>query len=696
MKGVVFRQYLAASLIGLALMAIQIHEVLSRFGSEGMQPRADMMQRQIAAELLEKPGFVLTVVAFALFAIASHLALTAAAVWVYRRTCAYVLPIKRESIGYCVAFICTVVLVAMFANRWLFPLSAAFIDVELLMIQPLSPILVGIACLLVGVSTLIAVLSLLRHRRRVAVVAAASLGILALAAWSKGGGERENPSEGQPDVIILGVDSLRPDFLAAYGQIPLGVAPAIDRALAEAVVMQDVRTPLARTFVSYNSVLTGQNPLQHGARFNLYPRSEFKRDNNLAWQLKKRGYSTMLAMDESRFANFDKSFGFDSTIVPSVGAIDFMVGGTFDMFATNLVLWALPATETLSAIQGNRAAYRSYRPDDHPERMIAALRAAPASSPLFLVSHLCMPHWPYLPGGLKKDSSLTWVRSVPGFADAPDQYLRAVRAADAQFDALIEELRRLKRLDNAILIVMSDHGEDFSMERDQLTILETGLRAGSYGHGSFALSNVQNRVVMGIQHYRNGRPQWSPRRVGGAGSVIDVAPTVAELVALRDGRYEGVSWVSAIRAGQDLPEQRIRYFENGLRSAGVERPQIDERAVAEEMSYLYQITDDARFEVRPELLPEKLREKQRGAVLGSIGVMTDPLGENAQGASDCWRMVDYENGTMGCVGFPADQPAVAALQQAVCIYYQDDPGLDKRWCSDHTAPSARPMTYRVR
>lgn len=696
MKSVALRQYVAAILSGLVLVAMQVYQLVSRFGTEGMHPRADLMQRQIAMELMDRPGFLSATLLFAMFALASHIALTTMAVWIYRRACAQALPLRRDSFAYCIFFLAAVVLLAMFANRWLFPLSASFIDVELLMIQPLSPLLMWGLSILVGGALLLSIYSIFRRRRRIAFVAIVATGALALAAWSRGNGIREDPQKGLPDVIVLGVDSLRPDYIAAYGQVPAGIAPKIDQVLSEVLVMEDVRTPLARTFVSYSSLLTGQNPINHGARFNLYPRSDFKRDDNLAWQLKKLGYTTMLAMDESRFANFDGSFGFDKTIVPKVGAIDFVVGGSFDLFATNLVLAAIPPTDALSTIQGNRAAYRSYRTDDHPERMIAGLRQTPSSAPLFLVSHLCLPHWPYLPGGLKKDSSLAWVNTVPGYADSPMQYLRAVAEADLQFATVIEELKRLNRLDNAILIVMSDHGEDFALERDQLEVAETGQMAGSYGHGSFALSDVQNHVVMGIQRYRGGKPQWSHRRVKGAGSVIDVAPTVADLIEMNGGQYEGISWMSAINETGDLPFRRIRYFENGLRSAGVERAHIDERAVADEMSYLYRVTTDGRFEIRPELLPQKLREKQRGAMLGSIGVMTDPVSNNAPGASGCWRMVDYARGTISCVGFPAPDPVAAELQRAVCSYYSRDAGVEAEWCTSHPAP-AQPLTaYRTR
>ncbi|HFF3761984.1 TPA: hypothetical protein ACGCNR_004023, partial [Stenotrophomonas maltophilia] len=250
---------------------------------------------------------------------------------------------------------------------------------------------------------------------------------------------------------------------------------------------------------------------------------------------------------------------------------------------------------------------------------------------------------------------------------------------------------RLRRLDNAILVVMSDHGEDFAMRRDQFNDNDANQAVGAYGHGSFALSDVQNHVVMAIQQFRDGQPVWTHRRVAGPGSVIDVAPTIAELVGLRRDRYEGLSWLPAIRQNKDLPGNRVRFMENGLRSTGVERAHINEGQVAQEMSYLYRLTEDGRFEVRPDLLPEKLREKQRGAILGRWGVMTDPASGNAPGARHCWRVVDYERRTIACTPYPAPEPAIADLQREVCEYYREDGDFHAAWCAS-TARADQPRS----
>ncbi len=679
------RQCVCAAIVGMALLLVQLWQIVENFGLNSGGVKNNVMQMQIAAQIASDPLTAAAIVAFALLAVISHLLLALGAVAVYRGGCRVVAPARRDSLLLYLAFLTAVMVSAILANQWLYPMSEAFAFMDLLLVQTCSPLLLGLLCLLCGGMLLASMITLVQHFPRVSYALVPMLAMIAcgpllwqlLPAVKAGDSARS-----QPDVIILGIDSLRPDFIPAYGQFPARLTPAIDRALERAVILRDARTPLARTFVSYSSILTGQNPVNNGVRFNLHPRSDFGRDNTIAWALKERGYQTLFAMDESRFANFDASFGFDVLVGPTPGALDFVVGGTFDTFATNLLLSVLPTTSALSPVKGNRAAYRSYRLSDHPQRVIRELRDLSPDKPLFMMGHLCLPHWPYLPSDVHGDDLPAWIREVNGYADAPAQYLRALQGVDGQFQTIWNELEAQGRLANAVVVVLSDHGEDFAMERDRLAANDpTRPDFRFFGHGNFALSRAQNHVVMAIQQYRDGRPLWAPRTMNGAASTIDVAPTLLDLVGAQTDRLEGQSWKQALDQLGHLPEDRIRFFENGIRSAGVERAQIDERAVAGEMSYLYRVTPDMRFEIRPDLIPGKLAEKQRGAVRGNVGVMTDPpIGFDIQASAPCWQVVDYTARTMGCTGYPSDIIGVWELQAAVCRHFRDDPGFEAAWC----------------
>lgn len=698
-----WRQFLVAFFVGVAIFCFQLSEMLHAFGQGGANAKADVMQQQLAQELLSGRGALPAVLGYLALGVVTHLALTVGAVFIFRQSAYILWPKYKESLWGCLCFVFGVVLLAFFVNQYFFPLSTAFRESEVLMVQSLSPVLIFALLGCVLVATVCALYAIIRRFRKIAGFAAISA-LLMFAVWGSfdifAGNDASFPEGQAPNVIIIGVDSLRPDFLPAYGVRVQGVTPNLDRMMSDFVIVSDAKTPLARTFVSYMSLFTGKNPIKHGARFNLYPRAVFDRADTLAWTLKGSGYSTMLAMDESRFANFDSSFGFDEVVTPTPGAMDFVVGGTLDTVGTNLLTLVMPSTEWLSPIQGNRAAYRSYRAADHTQRLVRSIRNAPADKPLFLVSHFCLPHWPYMPSGLFEMSDFSAITTVPGYEDAPSQYLRALQHVDRQVGSLIDELRSQGRLQNAIVLIMSDHGEDFAMRRDAVVHRDGAGRSsllGFHGHGSFALSSAQNSIVMAIQRYRNGEPDFLPRTMRGAASIIDVAPTISEEIGLPVGGYEGISWSEALGSGLDISSQRVRFFENGLRSAGVERADIDERAVAMEMSYLYGVTSDLRFEVKPELLPLKISQKQRGASVGRLGVMTDPVLEGGSGGTGCWKAIDYESKVLSCTEYPSSAPGIAALQEAVCEYYGADGTFRQHWCRRQEAGrSVAPETHQVR
>ena len=98
---------------------------------------------------------------------------------------------------------------------------------------------------------------------------------LPLAAWSGLVGlslSNPAPTESQDNqamnVVILGVDSLRPDHLGFYGY-DRDTAPHIDALLKESVTFDSAWTPLARTYPAWTSMLSGLLPINNGIRDNL-------------------------------------------------------------------------------------------------------------------------------------------------------------------------------------------------------------------------------------------------------------------------------------------------------------------------------------------------------------------------------------------------------------------------------------------
>ena len=132
------------------------------------------------------------------------------------------------------------------------------------------------------------------------------------------------PAQQRPNVILIGIDSLRLDQLQRFGGT--GVTKHLDRFLAEADIVRDTTTPTARTYSSWTAILTGRSPLVTGARFNLAERKTVQANPTIGDVLREAGYRTIYSTDEVRFANFDESYGFDQVITPPIGAVDFVIG----------------------------------------------------------------------------------------------------------------------------------------------------------------------------------------------------------------------------------------------------------------------------------------------------------------------------------------------------------------------------------
>lgn len=560
------------------------------------------------------------------------------------------------------------------ANTLVFPLSSAFPGSDLLFEQAASPALVyGLpaAYALAALYWLIYVAD-----KRVQLTAACLLFLMLVAwKWPTGNSDHSNTPYGRPDLIVIGVDSLRPDHLTSFGLVDRSLAPTIDHLISESVQFDRAYTTQARTFVAYMSILTGQYPIHHGARENLYPATLIDESASIAHQLRALGYTTMLAMDESRFANFDENFGFDYLLTPPPGAADFLVGSLLDTVGTNFLQFLPYSYVVLPHIAGNRAAHTVYRSDVHNRRIAHAIEDASPSRPLLLVSHFCIAHAPFV------QSKRLPPLSGP-LRDSPSRYRAALRVADSQVKGLLNELRRNGRLNNAVVVLLSDHGEGFGLAKDAWHVAHHGSaisqRMSFYGHGTPALDEAQSRVVLAMQRFREGKPQWTPKTISTATSLVDVAPTLLSLARVHaTGKFDG--HVLLDRTGSFVgPVRRPVYLESGLSGASLRTNNVEAGKVVNEFSYLYTLTDDLRYELTRSELEEQLQAKQRAVVLGRYGLSSWPRrGKNDE---DCWLEVDLTTKRATCYPRTTGVPTVTRRTALLCAHFREDKRFYQNWC----------------
>lgn len=441
-----------------------------------------------------------------------------------------------------------------------------------------------------------------------ALLAAVDAGLL-----RTGGG----PGRSGPDVILIGVDGLRPDH------IDPDLTPHLHRLAAGSLRFEHAWTPLARTFPAWVSLLTGRYPASHGADFNLVPRAQVDDRDSLPHQLGGLGYHRIHAIDETRFSNIDRSFGFDEQVGPAIGAFDFLLSAVGDLPMVNLVANTRAGSVLFPYAHSNRALEFSYRPATFDRALVRAVLRTRASRPLFLAAHFELPHWPYTWAG-----SDAYRPQVPVHlrALAPAHYQAAVARADAQVGALVAALERAGRLEHAVLVLLSDHGEAFRGVGQQWRAAgaEAAIEVHA-GHGTHVLSADQYRVLLAFRGY--GRFAGGPARAAATtATLVDVRPTLHDWldIPLPSRPLDGASLLTAGDHG------RAVMLETGFSPPSVADGTPDVIALVEQSARYYTVATGGRLELRDELIAELRDDKQRAAVAGDWILASLPRGDGSR------------------------------------------------------------------
>ncbi len=301
---------------------------------------------------------------------------------------------------------------------------------------------------------------------------------------------------GRLNVVIITIDALRADHLSLYGY-QLKTSPNIDRFARDAWVYESAFCTIPKTSASIASMLTGLHPSVLKIKPNLGTlREEFF---TLAEALKRRGYVTGASVFNG---NLDRDFGFAQG---------------FDLYDE---VWKREGNKEASAALITETALRFI--EKHRDK------------PFFLWLHYIDPHAPYQPGErwvvkqergkdireVKKKIVVgegNWVHlnlhPYSGYYVA--RYDGEIRKVDFYVGKVLQKLREEGLLKRSVVIISADHGE------------ELGEHNLFFDHGPLPF-NSSARIPL-ILHL----PREKPRRIREAVSLMDVTPTVAELLGFK-------------------------------------------------------------------------------------------------------------------------------------------------------------------
>jgi len=286
----------------------------------------------------------------------------------------------------------------------------------------------------------------------------------------------QRPRESAPkswhpyNVVVITIDTLRPDHLHCYGYDKIQT-PTLDGIAHNGVLFQNGVTQTPLTPPSHASIFTGLNPPNHKVRdtggFILSPSTP-----TLASLLQEKGWDTAAFVSS---AVLKKRFGFDH---------------------------GFAVYDDQMPRPGNRQEFledAERRAGDTVDRAVAWLDGR-SDKPFFLWVHLYDPHTPYDPPSPFREQ----------YKDRP--YDGEIAYADRELGRLMESLRRKSPPEKTLVAVLPDHGESLGEH-------------GEFSHGVFLYD-----ATLRIAFLLSGPGVPSGLRVTPQARTIDLLPTILALM----------------------------------------------------------------------------------------------------------------------------------------------------------------------
>ena len=367
-----------------------------------------------------------------------------------------------------------------------------------------------------------------------------------------------------PNVLIVMVDALRPDVIRAYGNQDV-VTPNMDRLAAEGVLFERALVQAPYTWTSFGSFLTGKYPRRHGL-VRMLPGERLEQNVTVQRHLKsanRKGGGQLNSQDFAGAAFMTGALSHGSGLLDGFdGYLELMKGhpfveldSRFSQLRSVMVgpsIWFKVRERFDEDFLANQAVDWIA---EHRERRFASF------------VHLYSTHTPYDPPepwrSLYVDPNYTG--PIDAFYASTRQaiergvykltpedqkqifhlYLGGVSQADHHLGLLLDELERQGVLDDTIVVVTSDHGEDFG-------------EGGRWEHNHMYNSNLHVPLIV---RWPKAFPKGT--RVSATVESIDLFPTLMDAMGLdlppvaqpRD-LVDGVSLLPLVRGEVD----RVRDF----------------------------------------------------------------------------------------------------------------------------------------
>ena len=446
----------------------------------------------------------------------------------------------------------------------------------------------------------------------------------------------------KPNIIIIGLDAVRFDHLSLSGY-KLVSTPRIDNFLKNSIFFNNTLTPLARTYPAWTSILTGDYPIHNGIRLELQESNKKYFAKSLPIILHRQGYQSWFAIDDWNFCMLKKDAGFDKLINQKIQPLTLLIS----LLAKTVLTLPLANNHLIAPIffpqiYGDRGVADLYDPDSFLAILKKELKQRKKNKPIFLGIHLTLAHYPYF-WRLQSLKSKNKDRT-----SNLERYDRAIATLDIQFQNLLSLLKKEDLLRNTILIVISDHGEALNQPNDRLLNWSNYLGkeknllkiyrefsavppiwtknhadqidpikrrydiSRSIGHGTDIISPSQYRAILSWQFFDNaGKRILSPHIIEDRTVLIDIRPTILQIMNIKADQCDGISLLPAITQRRRLDDQRPILLETGYTPSALRREIIVPQDIIKEAVPNYHLNiKTGEINLKKTAIPSLIKNKR--------------------------------------------------------------------------------------
>jgi len=389
--------------------------------------------------------------------------------------------------------------------------------------------------------------------------------------------KQDTNSNNKQNIIIIGIDSFRMDHM--HDNMPF-----LDSKLKNSLSFTNSFTPFARTFPSWSTILSGEFPPNHGARFNLIDETLLNpKTKYLPQILAKNGYHTIYASDERRFSQIGKYHGFNKIVGPRTGLANLILGQYADFPLTNFLSLFSESSIIMPDIILNRAASNIYTPMNFSSALNDSLESVITdNNPIFLSVHYCMPHWPFNHGRKLKDFKET-DEATPG-------YHESLKTVDSQISYLWHFLEENNLISNSIILFVSDHGETWQETLSFYTKKGEEITLNSNGHGSNVISDNEHRVLTAFYKNLNYKRVNLNKLI----TLADITPTLLNLVQIDSKATDGNDIFDSSTSTKYFP------IESGFKVSAIAKKDIDINKAIEQSASRYKVRPNGTIRLKNE------------------------------------------------------------------------------------------------